>query len=224
MALVPVLKAEANLMLAARVADGVRVLPGLNAVGFRELFGVRTVEGGVTGKRQVREAQCLLRLLKARDPGCPLEISSGKNAAEEEVVSVIAGPEFVGLTQSEHGDTVTATFEAPDGSLEEVQAAYLIDSEGAHSIIRTTFNLQFSGKTRGESHVLGDLFIDGDLPDTDFHIFSSEHGFMRLFPMGRHRSGWLPAIHSQSRAKTPLTLSKKSQGSTISVSTFRRLP
>jgi hypothetical protein len=35
--------------------------------------------------------------------------------------------------------------------------------------------------------VLGDLYVDSELSDTDFHIFSSEHGFMGLFPLGNKR-------------------------------------
>ena len=74
-----------------------------------------------------------------------------------------------------------------DGTLEEITVDYLIDCEGAHSISRTTLNLQFAGKTRDESYALGDLYIDGDLADSNFHIFSSTHGFMGLFPMGNRR-------------------------------------
>ena len=64
---------------------------------------------------------------------------------------------------------------------------WLIDAEGAHSTVRTTLDLPFEGKTFDEHYALGDLHLDGDLADTDFHIFSSEHGFMALFPLGdRH--------------------------------------
>ena len=77
-----------------------------------------------------------------------------------------------------------AVLSKPDGSMEKTQAPWLISAEGAHSVVRTTLDLQFEGKTLDESYALGDIRLDGDLPDTDFHIFSSEHGFMGLFPMG----------------------------------------
>src|SRR5258708_10566335 len=60
-------------------------------------------------------------------------------------------------------------------------------SEGAHSIARGTVGLHFEGKSHVEAYALGDLHIDGDLVETDFHIFSSELGFMSMFPMGRRR-------------------------------------
>ncbi|MCW6507745.1 FAD-dependent monooxygenase [Lichenifustis flavocetrariae] len=71
-----------------------------------------------------------------------------------------------------------------DGRLGEVAAPWMISAEGTRSIARTTLDLPFEGHTREEQYALGDIRIDGDLADTDFHIFSSEHGFMGLFPMG----------------------------------------
>ncbi len=85
---------------------------------------------------------------------------------------------------SHEASPVSAVLRLPDGSLENVTAPWLIGAEGAHSLVRTTLDLAFEGKTREEHHALGDLLIDGGLSDTDLHIFSSEHGFMGLFPMG----------------------------------------
>jgi len=79
---------------------------------------------------------------------------------------------------------VTVALEHRDGRLEEVTAAYVVDAEGAHSIIRNTLGLQFRGKTLEETFVLGDVQIDGDLSSENFHIFSSEEGLLALFPMG----------------------------------------
>ena len=107
-----------------------------------------------------------------------------RDALERQNVSIERGVEFLALAQAEHSNGVTAILKHSDGHLEEVRAAYLVDSEGAHSVSRSTLNLQFHGKTREENYVLGDLYVDGDLPDTDFHIFSSEPGFMGMFPMG----------------------------------------
>ncbi len=56
-------------------------------------------------------------------------------------------------------------------------------------MVRTTLDLRFEGTTQDERYALGDMHIDGDLPATDMHIFSSPNGFMGLFPMrgGRFR-------------------------------------
>jgi 2-polyprenyl-6-methoxyphenol hydroxylase-like FAD-dependent oxidoreductase len=106
-----------------------------------------------------------------------------RSELERRGVAIEREVEFVALGLPEHSDLVTAVLKHPDGSLEEVDCAYLIDTEGAHSIGRMTLDLQFKGKTREEDYALTDVYIDGDLPATDFHIFSSEHGFMGLFPM-----------------------------------------
>ncbi len=54
-------------------------------------------------------------------------------------------------------------------------------------MVRTTLDLQFEGRTLDEQYALGDLYLTGELPENDFHIYSSEHGFMGLFPMGGGR-------------------------------------
>jgi 2-polyprenyl-6-methoxyphenol hydroxylase-like FAD-dependent oxidoreductase len=113
-----------------------------------------------------------------------------RDAIEKHGVVVERNVELVGLSQdlfSNEVNPVKVVLRHADGRLEQAQASYLISAEGAHSMVRTTLDLQFEGKTRDEQYVLGDLHIDGELAHTDFHIFSSEHGFMGLFPMGARR-------------------------------------
>jgi 2-polyprenyl-6-methoxyphenol hydroxylase-like FAD-dependent oxidoreductase len=95
--------------------------------------------------------------------------------------------ELVGIGQdalSQEVSPVQAILKLADGSLERVAAPWLISAEGAHSLVRTTLDLPFEGHTREEQYALGDLLVAGDLPDSDVQIFSSDHGFMALFPMG----------------------------------------
>ena len=105
-------------------------------------------------------------------------------------VEIERGVELAGLAQDAPGRDpapVRATLRHADGTLEQATARWLISAEGAHSMVRATLDLRFEGKTLNESYALGDLHIAGDLPESDIHIFSSEHGFMGLFPMGRGR-------------------------------------
>lgn len=97
-------------------------------------------------------------------------------------VEVERGVKMIAFAQQATG--VSATLQHKDGRLEETCASYLISAEGAHSIVRSSLDLPFEGKTLHESYALSDLHVDGDLPDSDFHIFSSEEGFMGLFPLG----------------------------------------
>ena len=106
-------------------------------------------------------------------------------ALTRENVKVERGVEMISFSQDSSG--VKAVLRHKNGTLEEATASYLIDAEGAHSIARTNLGLQFQGKTLDDKFALGDLYIDGDLPQSDFHIFSSSHGFMGLFPMNNSR-------------------------------------
>jgi 2-polyprenyl-6-methoxyphenol hydroxylase-like FAD-dependent oxidoreductase len=94
---------------------------------------------------------------------------------------------FLALGQADRDTKLTAVLQHRDGSLEQFECSYLIDAEGAHSTARGTVGLHFEGKSLIEDYALGDLHVDGDLVETDFHIFSSEHGFISLFPMGGRR-------------------------------------
>src|SRR5258708_39466019 len=101
-----------------------------------------------------------------------------------------AGPTgitFIGLGQADRDTKLTAILQRRDGSLERFECSYLIDAEGAHSTARGTVGLHFEGKTHVEDYALGDLHIDGELVETDFPIFSSQHGVLWLFFFGWRR-------------------------------------
>ena len=122
-------------------------------------------------------------------------------AVEARGVTVERGVELVAVAQTGllHDSTpVEAVLRHPDGRLEEVKAPWLISAEGAHSTIRETLDLHFQGKTLDEQYALGDLYVDGEIAESDFHIFSSEHGFMALFPLG-HKRFRLMADHPMSK-------------------------
>jgi 2-polyprenyl-6-methoxyphenol hydroxylase-like FAD-dependent oxidoreductase len=113
-----------------------------------------------------------------------------RTAIEKQGIVIEHGVELVGLAQdvlSHDPNPVKVVLRHADGRLEQAQAPWLISAEGAHSTVRATLDLPFEGKTRDEQYALGDLHLDGELAETDFHIFSSEHGFMVLFPMGKRR-------------------------------------
>jgi 2-polyprenyl-6-methoxyphenol hydroxylase-like FAD-dependent oxidoreductase len=113
-----------------------------------------------------------------------------RTAVEKQGVRIERGVELVGLAQdvlSHDPNPVRVVLSHADGRLEQAQTPWLISAEGAHSTVRATLDLPFEGKTRDEQYALGDLHIDGELAETDLHIFSSEHGFLGLFPLGNRR-------------------------------------
>lgn len=107
-------------------------------------------------------------------------------------VAIERGTEMINFSQLESSqpglnDGVKAVLRDREGALEELEAAYLISAEGAHSTVRHALNLQFQGKSHQQSYALADLYLDGDLPDDELSIFTAAHGFLGVFPMGnRH--------------------------------------
>ncbi|MCK8787755.1 FAD-dependent oxidoreductase [Roseomonas sp. NAR14] len=114
-----------------------------------------------------------------------LREACARHGVEPEWRTTLTGIAQDALSRSEN--PVAAAIGLPDGATERFETPWLISAEGAHSLTRTTLDLRFGGRSLDTQYALGDLHLDGDLPGTDFHIFSSEHGFMGLFPMGgRH--------------------------------------
>jgi 2-polyprenyl-6-methoxyphenol hydroxylase-like FAD-dependent oxidoreductase len=105
-----------------------------------------------------------------------------REALEAEGTAVEWGVKLAAFGQSPAA--VNVTLEHTGGSFEELTVPYVIDAEGAHSIIRNTLGLAFKGKTLDELFALGDVHVSSDLSNSDFHIFSSQHGMVGLFPMG----------------------------------------
>lgn len=82
---------------------------------------------------------------------------------------------------------VKAILRHSDGALGELDAAFMISAEGAHSTIRRTLNLAFKGKSLKQNYVLADLYLDGDIPENELSIFLADDGLLAVFPMGNRR-------------------------------------
>ena len=128
-------------------------------------------------------------------------------------VAVERGTELIAIAQSESGSElkfrygVKTVLRAQDGTLEELDAAYVISAEGSHSSLRHTANLAFEGKSLGHSYALADLHLDGDIPDDELSIFLGEHGFMAVFPMGNRHFRFIatdPEKHGKDAGDPPL--------------------
>ena len=95
--------------------------------------------------------------------------------------------ELIAFSSWGHGSSaeVTTVLRLADGRLEAFHPSYVIAAEGAHSLSRSTLGIEFEGHARGESYLLADVSVDADgLAESDFHVFSSLHGFMGMFPLG----------------------------------------
>jgi 2-polyprenyl-6-methoxyphenol hydroxylase-like FAD-dependent oxidoreductase len=112
-------------------------------------------------------------------------------------VSIERGVELVGFAQDAIAvdpSPVKVVLRDAGGRLERSQAPWLIDAEGAHSMVRTTLGLPFEGRTMQGAYALGDIRVDGDLTEDDVHAFSTEYGFMGLFPFGSRRFRFIASV------------------------------
>ncbi len=122
-------------------------------------------------------------------------------------ISIERGTEMINFSQLESSSKpglnggVAAVLRNSEGSLEELEAAYLISAEGSHSTVRRTLNLQFQGKSHRQSYALADLHLDGDIPDDELSIFTAAHGFLGVFPMGNRHFRFI-ATDPQKHEKT----------------------
>ncbi|MER8185274.1 FAD-dependent monooxygenase [Kitasatospora sp. NPDC094015] len=73
------------------------------------------------------------------------------------------------LSFEQDAGEVRALLRLPDGSEQQVRAAYLIGCDGAHSVVRRGLGLSFEGDAFPEQYMLGDVEVDWDLP-TGFGI------------------------------------------------------
>ena len=110
-----------------------------------------------------------------------------RDALAKADVEIEWGTTMTSFGEAEHSDEVHATIQTEDGKTEQVTCAYLISAEGAHSTARQTLGLNYEGKSLEEQYALGDLHLDSELPEDEMHVFSSEYGFMGMFPMGGGR-------------------------------------
>ncbi len=95
--------------------------------------------------------------------------------------------ELINLTQNEQA--ITATLRHADGHEETVTTAWLIGCDGAHSIVRHSLNIPFTGSAYPEAFALADVKLDWPLPDTELQAFLLPDGMLAAFPMqgGRYR-------------------------------------
>jgi 2-polyprenyl-6-methoxyphenol hydroxylase-like FAD-dependent oxidoreductase len=110
-----------------------------------------------------------------------------REAIEKHGVTIERGVELIGFAQDDLEQTpspVTLVLRHSDGRIEETRAPWLIDAEGARSVVRATLALPFEGRTFEKIYALGDVRVEGDFSEGDYHLFSSEHGFLGLFPFG----------------------------------------
>src|ERR1700722_807 len=96
--------------------------------------------------------------------------------------------EVLGFTATDSGAQVRLRL--PDGQEETVAAEWLLGCDGAHSTVRHTLGVPFSGETMDSDWILADVHMSGyPFPDSEASVYWHKDGAFVIFPIapGRYR-------------------------------------
>ena len=96
-------------------------------------------------------------------------------------VEIERGVALTDLTQD--GDTVTAALRHADGSTETVRCHWVVGCDGAHSAVRKSSGIPFSGDTYRDEFIMADAELDWKLPHGGLYGFPSPAGIFAAFSM-----------------------------------------
>jgi 2-polyprenyl-6-methoxyphenol hydroxylase-like FAD-dependent oxidoreductase len=88
--------------------------------------------------------------------------------------------EFLDCTQE--AKHVTARLRNVMGQEVEVQCAWLVSCEGAHSVMRKLAGMTFEGTTYPLDFLMADVHLDGDLDHTENHVWMHPEGSFAALP------------------------------------------
>lgn len=90
-------------------------------------------------------------------------------------------------TFSESADAVTCNLRHADGREETLAVPWLIGCDGAHSTVRHTLGMEFTGHAEPNDWMLADVSIEGSLAKDEVSVFWHEKGVLAFFPIDQHR-------------------------------------
>jgi 2-polyprenyl-6-methoxyphenol hydroxylase-like FAD-dependent oxidoreductase len=89
--------------------------------------------------------------------------------------------ELVGLTQA--ADRVTVRLKQPDGSIREVETAWVAGCDGARSVVREVSGIAFQGAPYEHVFFVADTVTTGPMVRDELNIYLWRDGFHLFFPM-----------------------------------------
>jgi 2-polyprenyl-6-methoxyphenol hydroxylase-like FAD-dependent oxidoreductase len=171
-----------------------RTLELLDGLGLAETFvqagrKARALSIYSGGKRLVH-----VEIAGAESPfGFPLMIPQSETERlltehlSKQGVEVERRVELVSFT--EQADSVAGTLRQADGREERLEVPRLVGCDGAHSTVRHTLGMQFTGQAEPNDWFLADVHVEGPLLPDEASIFWHEKGLLAAFPItpGRFR-------------------------------------
>jgi 2-polyprenyl-6-methoxyphenol hydroxylase-like FAD-dependent oxidoreductase len=93
--------------------------------------------------------------------------------------------ELVSFT--EQPDAIACTLRHGDGREESLAVSWLVGCDGAHSTVRHTLGMPFTGQAEPNDWLLADVHVEGPLPPDEVSVFWHEKGVLVCFPINRDR-------------------------------------
>jgi 2-polyprenyl-6-methoxyphenol hydroxylase-like FAD-dependent oxidoreductase len=93
--------------------------------------------------------------------------------------------ELLSFTQSP--DAAHCKLRHPDGGEESLDVPWLVGSDGAHSTVRHTLGMPFTGAAEPNDWMLADVHMHGPIPEDEISAYWHDKGVLVIFPMGNHR-------------------------------------
>lgn len=91
------------------------------------------------------------------------------------------------VTFGEKPDAVHCTLRRADGREETIDVPWLLGCDGAHSTVRHTLGMEFTGQAEPNDWMLADIHIEGPLAKDEVSIFWHDEGVLAFFPINRDR-------------------------------------
>jgi 2-polyprenyl-6-methoxyphenol hydroxylase-like FAD-dependent oxidoreductase len=102
------------------------------------------------------------------------------------------------LIDFEMADGIIARIKKPDGTVDTCRAAYIAGCDGAHSRVRETLKIGFTGGTYEHIFYVADVEAAGSLMNGEIHVGLDRSDFLALFPLrGQGRARLVGTVRDQ---------------------------
>lgn len=114
------------------------------------------------------------------------------------------GVALVGIEEQQpDAGRVSVTLSSHGGALEDVDTAWLVGADGAHSAVRKLVGATFDGEEFDVSFAVTDAHIDGDVPTDVLSYCYSPHGSLAFGPLGTDVSRIAVSVPHQDPSAPP---------------------
>jgi 2-polyprenyl-6-methoxyphenol hydroxylase-like FAD-dependent oxidoreductase len=112
--------------------------------------------------------------------------------------SVERETEFIGL--EERGDRIVARLKGADGRLDSCEAAFVAGCDGAHSRVRETLSIGFTGGTYEHLFYVADVEAGGPVMNGEIHVALDRADFVAVFPLDDgHRARLVGTVRDEAQ-------------------------